>query len=499
MGARLALVVALALFAGCVELASELDAECEPRCLNENTLKSGANDLLFTSPGIWRFFDDYAQTLTPACGEFDGGQSVPELVPLWRHVINPEVATVPPPKSGRIGKRGAIAAHSNGKVAVSIGGTVWLFDGATGKPEHALLAATVSPTFNRGRLDFDPVGVAAFTPDGGGLWVKAANHPALLDLAVWDRRHGPNVTVAWRANHPGDPWDDGSQAVGADGTLYWRSTSGAVRALDTDGGVRWELSGLGGTPRVDANDFIFWSDAAPARGFASSDGREVWRPQSLAQWNTSELTNSENAAGNSLIPVKHQTNTRGELSLHRLDGTIAAVFEFGVDGGLGFVPDSTAQSHDTLFSALHESPAGAGLIEAFAQSSRVKKWSTQLSPLATDPMAGANDALFVATIDCRISMLDGRGIVTKSHRMAGRPTGDLLQLQNGILYVLTEIDVGLSGEERVFPGQFTVPREDGGVSSIDDYECFSSEPFLCGQPIVGANPLLFMLYAFKVE
>lgn len=496
MRPRLALAAAL-LCVACVEPASQFDAECEPRCLTENQLRSGANDLLFTSPGVWRFFDDYAQTLSPACGEVDGGQSMPELVPLWRHTINPLLDTVPSPKSGRFGHRGAVAAHPNGKVAVAIGGTVWLFDGRSGNPEHVLLAATV-PELARSRLDFDRDGVAAFTPDGGGLWVKGLAHPALLDLTTWDRRLGPRVAVA-SAGQLNDPWDDGSQAVGADGTLYWRGTFGTVRALAPDGDVRWQLAGLGGTPRVDSNDFVFWSDAAPARGFAAADGREVWRPQQLAQWNTSELTNSENAPSTSLIPVKHQTNGRGELSLHGIDGRIAAVLEFDVDAGLGFLPDSTAQSNGTLFTALHESSAGSGLIEAFDQSTLMKKWAAEISPLETDPIAGRDETLYVATRDCRVSVIDSSGNIVRSHRMAGRPTGDLMQLQNGILYVLTEIGTGLNEDQRVFPGQFAVPREDGGVSSVDDYECLRSEPFLCGQPIAGSNPLLFMLYAFKVE
>ncbi len=80
--------------------------------------------------------------------------------------------------------------------------------------------------------------------------------------------------------------------------------------------------------------------------------------------------------------------------------------------------------------------------------------------------SGKDEALYVATENCHLSVLDRSGRVTRSHQMIGRPTGDLMQMENGILYVLTYVPRGLRQEQMVFPGQFTVSREDGGVSRL---------------------------------
>ena len=83
--------------------------------------------------------------------------------------------------------------------------------------------------------------------------------------------------------------------------------------------------------------------------------------------------------------------------------------------------------------------------------------------------------------------------------MVGRPTSDLMQVQNGILYVLTTIHTGLPEYQVVFPGQFEVTREDGSVSRLADYECVDGSSFYCGQPIYGQSRFLYVLYAFAVE
>jgi hypothetical protein len=155
-----------------------------------------------------------------------------------------------------------------------------------------------------------------------------------------------------------------------------------------------------------------------------------------------------------------------------------------------------------LFSAAHSKTdstgADIGVIEAFDQQTQVKKWTRTLAPLATDPVA-ANDSLYVATTDCRVSVLDRNGNVSRSHRMLGKPRSDLMQVQNGILYVLTQVGVALGEDERVRPGDFTVTREDGGVSRLEDYECLNSTPLLCGPAIEGRNRVLYVLYAFAME
>ena len=92
MRLRLASTIAVLLGAGCVEPASELYADCEPQCLTESSLRRGANDLLVTSPGIWRFFDDFTLTLTPECAGSDAGLSYPDLVPLWHHTMRVRIA-----------------------------------------------------------------------------------------------------------------------------------------------------------------------------------------------------------------------------------------------------------------------------------------------------------------------------------------------------------------------------------------------------------------------
>ena len=82
--------------------------------------------------------------------------------------------------------------------------------------------------------------------------------------------------------------------------------------------------------------------------------------------------------------------------------------------------------------------------------------------------------------------------------MRGFPTGDLMQLRDGILYVLTYMPIPPDGG-LVFPGDLRGPRLDGGIPTIEDYDCFHSIPTVCGPPINRELGYLYLLYAFAVE
>lgn len=479
------------LLAACESPAAFFSAECDPLCLDEAYIRIGARDVLTTAPGVWRFYDDFAENHPAACA--DAGMLGAELVPIWTRTLNPIHPLVLLAQNGHRGYRGAISVSATGEVAVVAGGLLWILDGATGVPSHAFRSADADRINEAEGLLFSSPGHVAFAPDGR-LWVKANSQPALINLQSLDRKRGPLVTFSWALQgFSGGTWDSPAQSVASDGTLFWFSSDGTTRALQPDGAVRWESGIFGGTPRVDANDFVYWSAADPARAVAAEDAREVWRPQVLPGWTDSVLTNNENAAIRTLIPVRHVQNFRELLALHRLDGSIATI-PHGADGGLPLIPTATAQSASGLWVADRDS------IARFDEATGELRWLTQVSSdLWPDLVAGENsEQVFAATRDCRVLALDADGRIARSHQMKGIATGDLMQLRDGILYVLTYLPRPLSSTN-LFPGDLSSPRRDGGVPQLDDYECFKSVPTLCGPPIDGELGYVYVLYAFAVE
>jgi hypothetical protein len=417
-----------------------------------------------------------------------------ELVPLWTRALNPIRPFAPAGQNAQQGLRGALSVSATGQVAVVAGGLLWVIDGVSGIPSHAFLAADSVRLNSQDALYFDSPGHVAFTPDAGGVWLRANGMPAFVDLEAIDRRRGPLVRYSWALQADSDEsWEAPAQSVARDGTLVWLSSGGVARALGQNGTVRWESSVYGGTPRLDSNEFVFWSAANPARALALQDAREVWRPQVLSGWTDSVLTNSEDAPTRSVIPVRHTENFKPVLSLHRLDGTVAAIAH-GSDGGLPLFPDATAQSVGELLVSDQERLA------SFDQATGELRWLVRLpSALGTDLVpAERSGKVFAATKDCRLLALDSDGRIVNSHRMKGFPTGDLMKLRNGILYVLTQLPMPVSSA-RLFPGDVTSARPDGSVPRIADYDCFRSVRTQCGPPIDGELGYLYLLYAFAVE
>ena len=461
--------------------------DCDPRCLSETSVRLASDDIIVRNPGIWRFYDDYARQLPPACGS-DAGVLEGTLVPLWKRTLNPITRTST--FNSAEGHRSAVAVHPNGTVAVAAGGTVWLLDANTGVPTHGLMAAS--------RVGFSVFGFAVFTPDGKSLWVNGGD-PMRLDLTSWDRIAGP---AAYR--YQGDAFSSGLvPGVASDGTIFFLGSLG--RALEPSGQVRWERSGVNGTARVDAADRVFWSRAQPPRALDPITGDEVWRAQLRPEWFESELINAENVPTRSLIPMRNLSNGPHTVSLHRAsDGNIERVIEPRTDAGTSVRANRSAQSGDgTLYlTYLLGSSQGAVLNErvvAYDEATGAQKWVKEFPELATAPLVGAGGDVFVATKDCRLSVLSPDGEVRRSFLMAARPTGDLLQLTDGVLYVVTSINPGLNVGERVFPGDSLPVREDGGIPRVEDYDCPRGDPLLCAPEIKGDVSELFVLYAFRVE
>ncbi len=450
-------------------------------------VRLASDDVIVRNPGIWQFYDDYVRTLPPSCGA-DAGPLAGTLAPLWSRTLAPLRATA---SSGAEGGRSAVAVHPNGTVAVAVGGTLWLLDADSGVPAHGLLSG--------GGVGLGDIGTAVFTPDGKSLWVNGGT-PTRLDLTSWDRISGPRAY-----KYPGDQtWGGMAPAVAADGTLFFLGVGGRARALETSGQLRWDQPGLGGTPRVDSNDRVFWSKSQPPRAVDALTGQEVWRAALQPEWLESQLLNSENAPIRSLVPMRNRSIGPDTVSLHRADGSIARVIELRTDGGVPVRPHRSAQSADGVLFLTYRVGAEMGpewveRMVALDETTGRERWVRELSAFATDPVVGNSGDVYVAGTDCRLSILDPAGDVSRSYLMAGKPTGDLLQFVNGVLYVLTRIDTQLSPGERVFAGDLRPVLEDGGVRQVEDYDCPSGVAALCGPAIDGDMGNLFILYAFKVE
>lgn len=374
---------------------------------------------------------------------------------------------------------------------MAAGGTLWLLDADAGIPAHGLRGGA-------GGVQFGSQQIAAFTPDGDSLWVNGGT-PTRLDLTAWDKLSGP---AAYQVEE-GQGWVAKSPAVGSDGTLFFLSFDGVARAVEPSGQVRWRRPNLSGTPRVDARGRVFWSRTQPLRAVDSLTGEEVWRAVLQPEWRESTLLNSENAPVRFPIPLRNLSlgSQPYSVSLHREDGSIARIISPKTDAGVSIGPTRSAQSPTGVLVLTFRMLAGDDVIEriiAIDEATGAERWSRDVAELATHPVVGASGDVYVATTDCRLSVLDSNGDVTRSYVMPGKPTGDLLQLSNGVVYVLTSLTTQLAPGERIWADDVDLTREDGGAARVEDYDCPAGAARLCF-PTIDSGDGLLVLHAFKVE
>lgn len=479
------------LLAGCDPRPARLfSPECEPRCLREVDVRVHSNDALVTAPLIWKFYDDFAARLPPACTP-DGGPSESGLRPLWRRAIipieaNPEYG----PLSASISGHSAIDFHPDGGLAVAVGGVLWILDPQTGEPRHILKAGD-ERHLPSGYTPFDTP-VVAFTPDGH-LWT-AAQGPVLLNLERFDRLAGPYVEYSWHGAHAGevflDGWSYPSKSVGRDGTLFWRDRSGITRALEPSGRVRWERSGLEGFPTLDGNDNTWWSGSGV--GLRADDGGIFWVPELLPTWsaNFPSLPGLETQPVGNLIAARHKPMQGVPLlGLHRIDGSLA-----------GVIPEPaatvTAMGDRTIYIWRASTPGGT--LSAWDTGTFQMRWSLPVAqPVSVGPIVSArNNSVWVSTADCRISEVSSNGTVTRWHQMAGEPSGMAPYLADGILFVLSKTHTGLPAEASLLPGG-PQTQPDAGYGTPADYGCLEGRGRLCGRSITAGT--LFFLTAYRVE
>ncbi len=264
--------------------------------------------------------------------------------------------------------------------------------------------------------------------------------------------------------------------VGDDGTVYW----GSGTALNPDSTIKWQARPpnswtrfSGGTTELEraAKRWywpMLWRETTDQGGFT---GREVYVAHSLVDGSP---------LWSQIIPRIGTADTiySGSFSAQGPDGTLYLAtrpYDSPTPNlSHGYIEARDGGTGDLMWQL--EFPSAEG------------RPSTESSRIRGGPVPAPNgDGVYVASDNCKLYHLNRDGQVVGWFRMAGQPVDDILQLADGILYVVTEAKRNLDGGRETWCALFQ-------PDSVERYDCFYPE---CG-PCVRDGSLVY-LYAFKVD
>lgn len=469
------------------EPASQFQYDCGDGCFSVDDLRLGSPDLLVRAPGIWHFFDEYGATIPPYC-EVDARTGSGSLTPLWERTIIASGDERLHSSARTEGGTAALDVHGD-TLALSYGEELWILDARTGAPRH--IVQRVGKEEDPWSRDINAPGTAVLVHDGHWLWVNAIG-PALVDLRSFDVGRGFSLSVGTPYEIPS--WHGISPAVSLDGTLFWLDHTGTLRALQTDGVTRWEVTGKAGVPLM-ADDLVLLRHGPP-QALDALTGELRWSVPNTG--GLDEILLADDAKVGALIPVRHSgANSRPYVAMRRVsDGVSVQTLTPSADAGFDFFPSQGALSDDGV---LYLSSPFAKRVVAIELDTGREKW-VRPDELQTPPVIGDNGLVYLATSDCAISVIGGDGQRIAHFVTQGRPTPHLMKLRGGILYVLTELP-GMGGdpnnvEDWLYPGSARAPLVDGQRRRPKDYGCSAELSCFLLKPGQGS---FAKLYAFRVE
>lgn len=424
------------------------------------------------------------------CG-IDAGTTAGTLTPLWERTI---ITILHESRDvNYLGEGGAspLDVHPNGLLALSVGGQLWIFDAHTGVPKHAV--DSVGDENIRTNRPESP-GTVVFTPDGNRVWLDTYG-VTLVDLFSYDRWAGFKTPVASQGDGLG--WRGRAPAVAADGTLFWLGNDGTLRATQVDGSTRWEVSGKNGVPVLASEDVLLLRHGPP-QALDARTGRVLWEAPSVIDTPNTEILLADDALVRDVVPVFHlDAQFRAFVAMRRVEnGSVEKEFRPSSDAGFSFEPTMGAMSDDDV---LILASRFEDRVVAIDLNTRHERWSRD-AELQSPPIAGKNGRVFLLTSDCNLSVVDSAGQVVEQFVMQGQPVPHIAQLQDGILYVLTELPQLTGGDPNdsrdwLYPGSARAPLVDGRRTYPEDYGCVASTCFV----LKPGDGTFFKLYAFRVE
>lgn len=463
-------------------------------------------DLLVLVPGLWKFYDDFAANLAPPPECAGDRTELGGLKPLWRRTLGADITIGPGEFGSAYVSRNPLSVRP-GLAAVGLADILWLIDTDGGTPLHAWSLPIDQP-------------FAALTPDAGAVWMSQDWFPAAFDLNDIHKT-GPSKTFSYFAYFDSQPRDGGWQAIGSwefhspslgpDGTLFWSSETGDLRAHRPNGELKWATRGAGGYSFANADGTSFWTSFDGPVALSFEDGHRLWTGERWPEFKYGQIIEIERPGERDQLTYAWTNDTGSRTFITQYwttQGAIRWVREFpasddvhlsGTDSLYG--PHAALSSDGgTLFLTVSYRGGGreGATIYALEGASGATRWTTELaSPpiqIRGGPVPGpSNDAVFFTGSDCRLYRLDRDGKIDGWYHLAGRPYGYPPQLFDGILYVIVWVSNGLKDGERVCPG-------DTGKAA--EYGCLTPYPPDCRPCIEGASPIdngLYFLYAFDVR
>ena len=249
---------------------------------------------------------------------------------------------------------------------------------------------------------------------------------------------------------PGEgEWFSCAPSVDGAGNLYIGTTSGRLLKISPEGALDWSFGGnemegasaIRGSPSFDQSGNVFFGAYDGVLYCLSSNGQELWRFDTGREiWSKPAVGRDGTIFFGTMVTGGQESNLFYSLK----NGELLWIFETDSDSA-GFYSSPALGSDGTVYTTCHD-----GFLYALDPADGSLKWGLRIaedvedSSIASSPIVGEEDEIFVCTYGGVCSAIDSEGEVIWSTNLQSEIVSTPVSCSNGVLYVIGR------GEARLF-------------------------------------------------